>query len=54
MPESFLGLSMTNPWIYSLLYNLLYMLPNIIITMVVFGLLSAPMGKYLKGEDLKK
>lgn len=53
MPENFMGMNMTSPWIYSCLYNLAYMLPNIIITLVVFGLLAAPMSKYLKGEDLK-
>ena len=43
---------MTSPWIYSLLYNLAYMLPNILISLVVFALLYKPMGKYLRGEDL--
>lgn len=52
MPETFLGLSMQSPWFYSLLYNLLYMGPNMIITLVVFALLWKPMGKYLRGEDL--
>ena len=53
MPEEFFGLTMTTPWFYSLLYNLAYMLPNILITLVVFALLYKPMGKYLRGEDLK-
>ncbi len=53
MPENFLGMDMTTPWIYSLIYNLLYMLPNILITIVVFALLSAPLGKFLRGEDIK-
>lgn len=53
MPEVFLGIPMDNPWFYSLLYNILYMGPNIIITLVVFALLSKPMGKYFRGEDLK-
>lgn len=53
MPEEFFGLTMTTPWIYSLLYNLAYMLPNILITLVIFALLYKPMKKYLTGEDLK-
>ena len=52
MPEEFFGMTMTSPWIYSLLYNLAYMLPNIVITLVIFALLYKPMGKYLRGEDM--
>ena len=33
MPEEFFGMSMHSPWFYSLLYNLAYMLPNILITL---------------------
>lgn len=54
MPESFFGMTMHSPWFYSLLYNLAYMLPNIIICLVVFALLWVPMRKYLTGTDLKK
>ncbi len=54
MPENFFGMTMHSPWFYSLLYNLAYMLPNALICLVVFALLYAPMGKYLRGEDLKK
>lgn len=53
MPEEFFGMTMTTPWIYSLLYNLAYMLPNILITLVIFALLYKPMKKYLTGEDFK-
>ncbi len=52
MPPEFLGLEMSSPWFYSLLYNLLYMGPNILITLVVFLLLAKPMGKYLRGDDI--
>ena len=49
MPETFLGLTMTSPWFYSLLYNLAYMVPNIAITLVAFALLSAtPVKRYLQ------
>ena len=52
MPESFVGLSMNSPWFYSALYNVLYMGPNILITLAVFGLLWKPMHRFLVGEDL--
>ena len=54
MPETFFGMTMRSPWFYSLLYNLAYMLPNTIITLVIFAALWAPMKKYLTGADLKK
>lgn len=54
MPDEFLGIAMDNPWFYSLLYNILYMGPNIIITLVIFALLQKPMGKYFRGEDLQR
>ena len=47
------GLKMTNVWIYSLLYNGSYMLPNTVIAVVVCGLLAIPLGKYLRREDLR-
>lgn len=54
MPESFIGLPMGNPWLYSLLYNLLYMVPNTLITVLVLWLLSSPLRRYYNGEDLKE
>jgi thiamine transporter len=54
MPETFFGMTMHSPWFYSLLYNLAYMLPNILITVVVFALLYKPLGKYFRSEDLAK
>ena len=53
MPEEFFGMTTTTPWFYSLLYNLAYMLPNTVITLLVFALLWKPMGRYLRGNDLK-
>jgi thiamine transporter len=53
MPEEFFGMAMKSPWFYSLLYNLAYMGPNIIITLVIFLILNKPLGKYIRGEDLK-
>lgn len=54
MPDVYLGIPMSSPWFYSLLYNICYMGPNIIITLVVFALLAKPLAKYLRGEDLQK
>lgn len=53
MPDTFFGMTMTSPWIYSLLYNIAYMGPNIIITLVIFGLLYVPMKKYMLGQDIR-
>ena len=52
MPDEFFGMSMHSPWFYSLLYNLAYMLPNTIITLVVLVLLAKPLHKYLYAEDI--
>ena len=52
MPDEFFGMTMHSPWFYSLLYNLAYMLPNIVICLVVFALLSKPLRKYIRREDL--
>ena len=52
MPEAFLGMPMTSPWIYSLLYNGLWAVPNIALSLVLFAALQKPMGKYIRGEDL--
>ena len=49
MPETYFGMTMHSPWFYSALYNGAYMLPNIVITLVVFTLLwVTPMKRYLK------
>ena len=39
--------------IYSVLYNGSYMLPNTVITVLAVFLLQRPLGKYLRGEDLR-
>lgn len=53
MPEEFFNMSMTTPWFYSLLYNLSYMLPTTILTLLVFALLYKPLRRYILAEDLK-
>lgn len=52
MPDTFFGMTMTNPWFYSLLYNGSYMLPDILICLVIFALLYRPLKKYITGADL--
>lgn len=56
MPDEFLGLTMTSPWFYSFLYNILWAAPNIVLTLVVFALLyrSKPMQRFLTGSDLQR
>ncbi len=53
MPETFFGMTMHSPWFYSLLYNLAYMLPNIILCLLVFAVAYKPLKKYFTAEDLK-
>lgn len=45
------GLTMTNVAVYSLLYNLSYMLPNTIVATVLCALLQKPLSKYLTNEE---
>lgn len=52
MPEAFLGISMTSPWIYSGIYNFIYVGLSAVLCLVVGLLLYKPLGKYLRGEDL--
>ena len=52
MPESFLGMGMNNPWVYSALYNVLYMGPNTLIALAAFGLLWKPLNGFLTGQDI--
>ena len=53
MPDTFFGMTMTSPWFYSLLYNLAYMVPNIVICIVVFAVIYKPLHKYIVGDDIR-
>ena len=53
MPGEFLSMTMTSPWFYSLLYNGVYMLPNMALALVIGALLYRPMGRYLTGADIE-
>ena len=52
MPDEFFGMSMTDPWFYSLLYNASYMLPCILACLLVFALLYKRLKKYFTAADL--
>ena len=46
--------AIANAHVYSLLYNGVYMLPNMVIALVLAALLFAPLKKYYAGNDLRK
>ena len=53
MPESFFGMTMTTPWVYSALYNGAYMLPDMILVLIAgILLMKTPAKKYLLGQDM--
>jgi thiamine transporter len=54
MPEEFMGMAMTSPWLYSFLYNGWYMLAEIILTVAAAMAIYGPLKKYIHGEDLKQ
>lgn len=43
----------TNPYLYSAAYNGSYVAIDMVLCLVIFALLYKPMGKYLRGDDLK-
>lgn len=53
MPEEFMNMPMTNPWVYSALYNGWYMLAELVLTELVAMLLYGPLGKFFRGDDLR-
>ena len=53
MPESFFGMTMTTPWLYSALYNGAYMLPDMILVLIAgLLLLRTPARKFLLGQEV--
>ena len=51
MPESFFGLTMTTPWIYSALYNGTFILLDLMLILAAYGILSkTALKKYFKAE----
>lgn len=53
MPPEFFGMTMTNPWFYSSLYNGSYMVLDMTICFVIFALLYRPLKKYFTCADLR-
>ena len=51
MPEEFMGLPMSSPYVYSLLYNGWYMLAELIVTEIIAMLLYKPLEKYFTAEN---
>ena len=43
----------TNPWLYSAVYNGSYVLIDLILCLAILAILSKPMRKYLRGDDIK-
>ena len=53
-PTELLGLTFTNAWLYSLVYNGWYMVIDLVLCLVVFAaLLRTPAAKYLRAEDVR-
>ena len=50
MPEEFMGMTMTSPVTYSILYNGTYMLPNTILAVIICALLMKPAAKLPSAE----
>ena len=44
----------SNPHLYSLVYNSVYMVPNTLIALVLAGLLLVPMRRYFAGADIHR
>ena len=44
----------SNPHLYSLVYNGVYMVPNTLIAMAIAAILVVPMKKYFVGSDLRR
>lgn len=50
MPDEYMGMTMTNPWIYSALYNGWYMAAELVLTEIVAMLIYKPLEKYIRNE----
>ncbi len=46
--ETYAGVTTSSPWIYSLVYNGLYMIPSTIIVVALAFLISKPLGKHFE------
>ena len=48
-----MNMTMTNPWIYSFLYNGWYMLAELVVTMVIAMLIYQPLARFIRREDIR-
>ena len=53
MPETFMNMTMTSPWLYSFLYNGWYMLAELIVTEVIITLIYNPLKRYIHCQDIQ-
>ena len=53
-PTEVMGMTFSNPSLYSLVYNGSYMLPNTILALVIAGLLYVPLKRYILAQDLPR
>lgn len=52
VPTAILNMTLTSPWLFSLVYNGSYMLVDTVLCLVVFAVLYKPMDKYLQAKDI--
>ena len=52
-PTGLMGMTFSNPYLYSAVYNGSYVLIDLVLCLVILAVLSTPMRKYLRGDDLK-
>jgi len=51
MPDVFLGMAMTSPWVYSLIYNAIYVGLSLVAALIVIGALYRPLKKYFEKQN---
>ena len=51
MPEKFLGMTMTSPWIYSAIYNFIYVGLSLAASLVVLAVIYVPLKKYFTKQN---
>lgn len=52
-PKELFNHAFTNPYIYSAVYNGSYVAIDMAICLIIFAIVYKPLGKYIRGEDLK-
>lgn len=53
MPDTFMNMTMTSPWLYSFLYNGWYMLAELVVTEIIAMILYKPLESFIQGKDIK-